>query len=262
VAHEHCFVFGCQRSGTTALTRLLHSHEAVVMGVERYKYRLTNRRGRRSFDASWYEPERFLDFRPGDTNVDPDAGQFTEHYARADRKLRRGRVRYIGDKVPLGRRVTRTLERRLPEPRFMFIYRDPLRVAASFAARARDPEDRNWPVTDDQAVAIQRWHQSFEIADGLTDRIGIDLVLAVKYERLFDPADVTARDAVFQFLGLDVTPAVQRHFAARTENWDERQSRPLAIPVEEERLLEAMIDQGVHARFDRRSEEQLARFAR
>jgi len=232
------------------------------MGVERYKYRLTNRRGRRSFDASWYEPERFLEFRPGDTNIDPHAGQFTEHYARAERKLRRGGVRYVGDKVPLGRRVTRTLERRLPEPRFLFIYRDPLRVAGSFAARARDPEDRNWPVSDDHEVAIARWHRSFEIADGLTDRIGIDRVLAVKYERLFDPADLTARDAVFNFLGLDVTPVVQRHFAARTENWDERRSRPLAMPVDEERRLDAMIDHGVRTRFDCRSEEQLEHLTR
>ena len=231
------------------------------MGVERYKYRLTSRRGRWSFDASWYEPERFLDFRPGDTNIDPGAGQFTEHYARAERKLRRAGVRYIGDKVPLGRKVLKTLERRLPAAKFVFIYRDPLRVAASFAARARDPEDHNWPVTDDQEIAIARWHLSFEIADGLTDRIGIDQVLVVKHERLFNPTDVRARDAVFHFLGLDVTPAVQRHFAARTENWDERRSRPLAIPVEEERRLEAMIDHGVRARFDRRSEEQLAHFA-
>jgi Sulfotransferase family len=230
------------------------------MGVERYKYRLTSRRGRWSFGPSLFETDRFLDFRPGDTNIDPAAGQFTEHYARAERRMRRGTVQYMGDKVPLGRKVIRTLERRMPTPKFLFIYRDPLPVASSFAVRARDAGDRTWPVTDDHELAIERWHQAFDIADGLIERVGHDRAFVVKYERLFDPRDVRVRDSIFGFLGLEVTPSVKGHFEARTENWDERRSRPLALSIDEQRRLEARIDQGVRARFDRRFEEQVAQF--
>ncbi|MGH9027193.1 MAG: sulfotransferase family protein [Acidimicrobiia bacterium] len=256
---KYCFVFGCQRSGTTALTRLLHSHGAVVMGVERYKYLLTSRRGRRSFAPALFEPDRFLDFRPADTNVDPAAGQFTSHYARAERRLRRGKVKYVGDKLPLGRKVIKTVETRMPVPRYIFIYRDLLPVASSFAVRARNPDDRNWPAADDYEIALERWHEAFAIADDLVDRVGGDRIFVVKYERLFNQ-DARTRDAIFRFLGLHVSPQVQRHFETRTEDWEDRRSRSLALSVAEQDRVLGGLDHDVLERFDHRFEEEVARF--
>jgi hypothetical protein len=260
VGRQYCFVFGCQRSGTTALTRLLHSHQAVVMGVERYKHLLTSRRGRRTFTTDLFEPDRFLDFRPGDTNINPASGQFANHYRRAERRLRRGDVAYMGDKVPLGKKAVSAVEKRLPGPKFLFIYRDLLPVASSFAVRARNPDDRNWPASDNHEVALERWNLAFAIADDLSNLVGSDRLFVVKYERLFN-RDAGTRDAIFHFLGLEVTPSVQQHFEARTAGWNDRRAKPLALSRSEQERVERGLDHRTLERFDRRFEEQLTRFA-
>ena len=256
---QYCFVFGCQRSGTTALTRLLHSHQAVVMGIERYKHLLASRRGRRAFTTELFEPDRFLDFRPGDTNINPAAGQFTDHYRRAERRLRRGDVAYMGDKVPLGKRAVSAVERQIPAPKFLFIYRDLLPVASSFAVRARDPDDRNWSASHDHEVALERWNLAFAIADALGNRVGPDRLFVVKYELLFN-RDPRTRDAIFRFLGLEATSSVEQHFEARTEGWDDRRAKPLALSPSEQEGIVRKLDQRTLDRFDLRFQEQLARF--
>jgi Sulfotransferase family len=81
---KYCFVFGCPRSGTTAVVRLLQAHPRVVIGMERHKFLLSRRRDRAKFGPALFEPERFFDFRPGDTNVNPDLGHFTGHYTKAN----------------------------------------------------------------------------------------------------------------------------------------------------------------------------------
>ena len=188
-----CFVFGCSRSGTTALTRLLHSHNAVVIGMERYKFLLKSAlqpRARRplsrplnrlewwirrhrppsegcvetqpqvalaDFTPSLFEADRFLDFRDGDTNITPEGNRFRSHYSKAHHRLQHDTVQYIGDKVRADEKIMSAIVAQFPSPSFIFIYRDLLRVANSFCLRAKNPKDENWPETDTHQTALANW---------------------------------------------------------------------------------------------------------
>jgi Sulfotransferase family len=250
-----CFVFGCPRSGTTALTRLLHVHESVVMGMERYKHLLAKRRGRAAFAPALFEPERFFDFRKGDTNISPDAGKFDDHYAKARRRFESGTVRYVGDKVREDEPIISAIEAHFPTPRFFFIYRDLLDVASSFAVRARDPADENWPAAADHEAAVRRWHAAFATAEGLLARVGPEQVFVVRYDRLFD-GEIRTCDSLFGFLGLEATAGVRRQFARRTAQWEQRQAGPRALSRAEEDLVLRRMDHDLRERFDRRFEDQ------
>jgi len=35
---KYLFVAGCPRSGTTALVKILNSHDQIILGMERFKY--------------------------------------------------------------------------------------------------------------------------------------------------------------------------------------------------------------------------------
>jgi hypothetical protein len=253
VGPRHCFVFGCPRSGTSALTRLLHQDDRVVMGMERYKDLLLDPDGRAGFSPDLFEPARFLDFRPGDTNITPDtdAGRYVRHYARAERRFREGTVEVVGDKVRAQDLVTTTVAERVPDARFVFIYRDLLRVASSFEARAANVDDTGWAANRGYRRALQRWNMAFAAADELLDRVGAPPVFVVRYERLFN-GDEEVCAALFAFLGLDLTPVVRRRFAQMTDRWEQRAAEPLGLEPDQQAYLRDHADQTVLERFDAR----------
>jgi Sulfotransferase family len=240
------------------VVRLLQAHPRVVIGMERYKFLLSRRRDRAGFGPALFEPERFFDFRPGDTNVNPDLGHFTGHYIKARRRFEHGPVEYVGDKLMPDEQIIRLIEARFPSPKFIFIYRDVLRVANSFVARARNPDDQNWPASQDHTAAVKRWRAALSTADGLIRRIGSEDVCIMKYEHLFS-GDIRACEIMFCFLGLRVAPGVRRTYGARTADWSERQAKPLTLSPTETEFVLQRFDRDVLSRFDRRFEEQLAR---
>ena len=255
---KYCFVFGCPRSGTTAVARLLQAHPRIVIGMERYKFLLSRRRGRAAFGPDLFQPERFFDFRAGDTNVNPDLGHFRGHYIKAKRRFEKGPVEYIGDKVMPDDPIIRVIEARFPSPKFIFIYRDLLHVANSFVVRARDPDDRNWPTTRDHKAAVKRWRMAFSTADTLIGRIGLESVCVLRYEDLLG-GDMRTCELMFRFLGLRVSSNVRRTYEARTADWDQRQLTPLALSPTEMEFVSRRLDRDVVNRFDLRFEEQLDR---
>jgi Sulfotransferase family len=229
--------------------------------MERYKFLLSRRRDGAQFGPALFEPERFFDFRPGDTNVNPDLGHFTGHYTKAKRRFEHGPVEYIGDKLMPDDKIIRLVEARFPSPKFIFIYRDLLRVADSFVARARNPDDQNWPVSEDHASALRRWEQALTTADALIDRIGLDDVCVMKYEQLFN-GDIGTCELMFRFLGLRVAPGVRRTYEARTADWAARQTRPLMLSPHETEFVERHYARDALSGFDLRFEEQLHRLRR
>ena len=250
---QYCFVFGCQRSGTTALTRLLHAHDNVVMGMERYKALLTDETSREAFGPALFEPERFLDFRRSDTNILPSVERFEGHYRRAEQRLREGDVRYVGDKVFPSRWIAEAIATRFPAPKVVFIYRDLLKVASSFEVRASNPND-TWYTTYEQA--LNNWTMAFEMADELIERLGTENVFAVRYERLFSDDRYLFR-AMFDFLGLPIDRKLVAHFKQATSNWESIEAKPLVLDAEQQAYLLERQDASLPERFDRRLEEQL-----
>jgi hypothetical protein len=203
---RYCFIFGCPRSGTTALTRLLNSHEAFVVGMERYKYHYSSTQGRAALGPDFFEPGRYFDFRPEDTNITPSNERFARFYERARRRFDAATVVYVGDKVLATDPILDAIRENFPDPRFIFIYRDLFRVASSWEVRARNEKDENWVAANDYRVAGERWQGAFEVAERLIDQIGLEHVSLVRYERMFN-GDVCHFDALLR--RLDCTTTLQ-----------------------------------------------------
>jgi hypothetical protein len=243
----YLFVVGCPRSGTTAITKLLHAHSAIVLGSERYKDLLNTTR-RTEISPFHFTPERFLDFRPEDTNITPEHTAFTGHYAEAAERFERGSVRYVGDKLGLRKPAVRIIEKRFPDARWVFIYRDLLAVANSYCVRAANPRDA-WSSESTHEHALTDWSDAFERADDLIERHGTKQVFVVRYEQMFS-GDVAACEALFEFLGLAVTRDVRRRLRHSAEGRPAREARPPILTDEQRRFLLERMDPSVPARYD------------
>jgi hypothetical protein len=229
------------------------------MGNERFKHLLKTKEGRAAFTPRLFAPERFLDFREGDTNILPTLDpKHQRHYAVAEQRFRSGDVRCVGDKVRAFPPTVSTIIEHFPSPRFVFIYRDLLQVASSFEVRAANPQDI-WPTSSDYQHALKRWQVAFASATAAMERGGDECTLLVKYERLFN-FDRRTCDALFGFLGLDVSPSVRDEFQQMTAGWEDRRTKELVLSDEQREFLVQRRDQAVVDRFDARFEQQLVRY--
>ena len=254
----YLFSTGCERSGTTVLTRLLQSHPSVAIGMERYKYLLRDvrtKRVARRMCPSHFEPGRFFDFRPTDTNIIPPS--FATYYEQTARRYRSPELRYVGDKVlPPNPKVFRLIADRFPGARYVFIYRDPLEVASSFEVRAQDPDDI-WPAEHGFEFGIERWIKAFAAADRLIADVGAEPVFVVRYGDLFGGGhDVAA--ALFGFLDLELTPSVRAFLDVRTKGWEQRKVRPSALDRAQQDRVRRHVDPRVVGRFEARADWRLA----
>ncbi len=255
---QHLFVVGCERSGTSLLTRLLQSHAAIAIGMERYKYLV--REMRHTGDVTLlgpehFEQERFFDFRPTDTNQIPP--KFARHYETSLTRYTKGHLVYSGDKLlPPDAAVLCAIAERFPRSRFVFIHRDPYRVAVSFQARADDPDDEGWSDSNGLELGCRHWNESFGAADALSDQIGPDRLFPVRCERLFD-GSVTACHAMLRWLGLEPMISVGRTLRDRGAEWRHRQERPLALTTAQRALVDSLVDRDALARYDERATARL-----
>ncbi len=200
------FLAGLGRSGTTALLEVCAAHPQVALGVERYK-RLYPRDDE-PVTRSLFERERFFDFSDGLTNLTPDAApEWAPHYDAMRAKW--DAATYVGDKM-VAIRMQHVWES-LPDARFVCIVRDLEPVAASWEARARNPEDRGWGPDQDATQAVAGWNRSLRrIRRAVRQRP--DHAAVVEYDRFFgDPAGAALSRAL-GWLGLERTPEVDAAF--------------------------------------------------
>jgi Sulfotransferase family len=253
---RYCFIFGCPRSGTTALTRLLNSHEAFVVGMERYKYHYSSTQGRAALGPDFFEPGRYFDFRPEDTNITPSNERFARFYERARRRFDAATVVYVGDKVLATDPILDAIRENFPDPRFIFIYRDLFRVASSWEVRARNENDENWVAANDYRVAGERWQGAFEVAERLIDQIGLEHVSLVRYERMFN-GDVCHFDALLRRFDVAMTRQSRLHYNTATAKWDMHASKSSSLSDEQRAELASSVDTTIASRFDALLDEQL-----
>jgi len=203
-ARKPLFLTGCPRSGTTALWEILAADARLGIGVERFGRRIMDEF---SLAPRLLEPARFFDLHPEDafySDLDgfhPYYGALRERYAHCE---------YVGDKLPL--LYTRLAEFRQAfgaDAKLLFLFRNIFDVAASYKARAENPDDTLWLPEQGVEAAVEDWNASIAAALNACDGLSVHFV---SYERLLQAGE--GLDELYRFLELEPNAqAVERHQA-------------------------------------------------
>jgi len=92
---RYLFITGCARSGTTALAKLVGSHNNIIMGIERFGCLVSPKNFTMTKDH--FKFDRFFDVKPGDTFYN-NFDDFHKWDSNIRNKIKT--VKYIGDKRP------------------------------------------------------------------------------------------------------------------------------------------------------------------
>ena len=149
---QHLFIFGPPRSGTTALARVINSHERIAIGMERYKL-IMNKKNIDQFTPDLFDEHKLFDFSDGHTNMSPTSSAAMKRYY-DDMQAKYDNLSYIGDKVPSAFRVAKEIHERFPNTKCVFIIRDIFETACSWQARAERKSD-SWPATRTATHAVK-----------------------------------------------------------------------------------------------------------
>lgn len=186
----YAFIFGCSRSGTTALTRLANLHPDVCIGPERF----SKHASAGTLSPALYEPERFRDFRPEDTHhktFEPDDW-------RSATLEKIGTARVVGDKLPQLAGNLDQLEA-FGRVKLVCILREPYSVSASFERRASNPSD-GWSENRRTKAAVTEFNTAMKTIRDETEHDRFDIML-IEYRTFFTQDKEHAR--FFEFLGVD-----------------------------------------------------------
>jgi hypothetical protein len=197
---NYLFVCGCPRSGTTGLGLLLASDPRIAIGIERYN----GLSMRQDIVPELFEKNRFANPIQGDTWYSDLLKHHPNYYTPILKKL--DTAFYVGDKIPwLYKRFGRLAET-MPGAKVLVILRNIFDVAASFEARANNPEDRNWDWRTE--AAVEQWTESLTALQNAPKRLNI---IAVVYEELF--INGRGLEEIFDFLELGApSPSVYQRF--------------------------------------------------
>jgi hypothetical protein len=234
------FLAGLGRSGTTALLEVFSAHPGIALGVERFK-RLYPRDDQ-PVTADLFDEPRFFDFADGLTNLTPDqAPEWAPHYQAMRAKW--ASARYVGDKM-VAIRLQHVWET-LPDARFVCIVRDLEPVAASWEARAKDPDDVGWSADADATKAVAAWNRSLRrIRRAVRNRP--EHAVVVEYDRFFGDPDGSSLDRVLDWLGLDRGREIDAAFSRVHRQYVEKVApKPRALSPELRSFLDAHAERDV-----------------
>ena len=140
ILNQILFVAGCARSGTTALTRLLNSHEDVFVGTELFRTEFS--KNSEVFSKSLFFSNKFQ------TKLKEASKSLTS-------------MQYLGDKFPSYYTNYDLLFDRFDKVKVVFIFRNIFDVAQSYKARKIHPTN---PWKKGVRRAIKEWNKSLEIS--------------------------------------------------------------------------------------------------
>jgi hypothetical protein len=218
---EFLFVCGCPRSGTSAITQLLNSHESIGIGMERFKNYIKPD-SIQKFQSSLFERDRFFDFRHGDTNRVPNNSNPTleKFYNRIQEKWDLpGQKLYVGDKIPFLYRFYNHMESGFAQAKIIFMLRNVFEVARSFQNRYNDPDDA-WRL--DYRDGVRNWNHSLEQTEEALRRKKLDIMIS-PYQEIFS-GEHTAVHRIASFLTLEATASLLTKYDELTINWRPRVS--------------------------------------
>lgn len=192
---RYVFVCGCPRSGTTALWRLLMSHESVCIGNERYLRVFSENK---PITKALFEREAFYNIKEGETFYTQLVKRYESKYETYDA------CQVLGDKIPTAYTRYDHIMENIPEARFVFVSRNIFDIAVSYNTRARNANDNDWSASRDYRVAVHDWNESL---NSTLERRNSMPIHVVEYEELYSAQELV--HGIFSFLDLDWTASVE-----------------------------------------------------
>lgn len=195
---QYLFITGTARSGTTTFADFIRHDRQIIMGRERYAWRL---RTPGAFTRSLFERRRFcLEYRRDDSHQvkhQPYYGEANEYFEDAA---------FVGDKLPALALDYRPLDGEFDGCKVIYMLREPYGVATSYQRRAErsreliakgEPAERKWPVDRGWEVAVDEWNLSMR---NTLERLAHHPVFVLDYDRLY--RDLGVLQALYDFLEL------------------------------------------------------------
>jgi hypothetical protein len=209
---KHFLVSGVARSGTTALAELLNSHEAVCVGIERFKFQFLLQH---NHSASLFERERFFDFRPEDTNLSPTAKPHWQTVYDAIAQKWDAAV-MIGDKVPDMTAELPAFIAANPDFKYIYILRNLKDVGLSWQARANRTRD-SWPAKKGFAAACESWSAQMQGLHAMMQTKEMNRkVLLLDYDTMYAEGS-RCDEVILKYMGLDPSAAFSETFRKHAE---------------------------------------------
>lgn len=216
-------VSGVARSGTTALAKLLNSHDRICIGIERFKFQYLRER---NFSADLFCKDRFFDFQEEDTNLRPEVRPaWSAIYDQIRHKWDEACI--IGDKVPDMVPVLPEFIAANPHHKYIYILRNLKDVGLSWQARAQRKTD-SWPKRRGFAAACPHWaEQNLALQDYMRENEMHGRMLLLDYDRMYTEVETTER-AILGFLGLPPCARMTETLTRDAEFFAAR--KPTSIP--------------------------------
>lgn len=235
----YLFISGTPRSGTSAITELLSAHTNIALGMERYKKlfnpNLVNR--------ALFEEKKFFDYDPIETNVLLEGAKYDKYYKNLKEKYAQSTIR--GDKYPFLYKNYHTLDAIFgDEVTFIYIVREPYRVASSWNVRAKKPKDK-WPLENDYSVSVKHWNDA-NMRTIKAMKKGYNIIV-VEYEKLYNnQRDDNYLESILKRLNLGLDEGILKEYDKQINEYNKKiKDKPLDLDEEQKAFIDEHIDRSL-----------------
>ena len=235
----YLFIAGTPRSGTSAITELLSAHTHIALGMERYK-KLYNPN---QVTEELFEENHFFSYNEEETNVLLEGAKYDKYYKVLKQKYAYSTIR--GDKYPFLFKNYNTLAERFGDKcQFIYIVRNPYRVASSWNVRAKKPKDK-WPLENDYSVSVKHWNDANRrTLNALKKGYKIHIV---EYEKLYDSSvNIPYIKNILQTIDLELDDKILKEYEAQISEFNKKiKDKPLDLDEKQKKYIDENIDMNI-----------------